>query len=219
MTEWYEKVSERTANFRKPHSDVPLSESDLDPDPFRLFTLWLEKALDAHPGWPNAMTLATADATGRPSARMVLLKGVDEKGFTFFTNYDSRKGRDLEQNPYAALVFHWPVLERQVRSEGPVVKLRRGESEEYFRTRPLGSRHAAWASPQSSVVPGRDVLEEGLAEAGELFGEDVPIPPRWGGYRLTPEVFEFWQSRKNRLHDRFRYRRTAGGWKIERLAP
>ena len=219
MTEWYEKVSERTATFRQPHADVPLTESDLDPDPFKLFAKWLEEALDAHPGWPNAMTLATADAEGRPSARTVLLKGVDERGFRFFTNYESRKARDLAENPRGMLVFYWPALERQVRVEGPVEKLPRAESEEYFDTRPLGSRFAAWASPQSRVVPGRDMLEEGLDEASELFGEDVPMPPFWGGYRLAPETFEFWKSRKNRLHDRFQYRRAAGAWVIERLAP
>jgi pyridoxamine 5'-phosphate oxidase len=219
MTEWYEKVSERSATFRQPHADVPLTESDLDSDPVKLFAKWLEEALDAHPGWPNAMTLATADAEGRPSARTVLLKGVDERGFRFFTNYESRKARDLAENPRGVLVFYWPALERQVRVEGPVEKLPRAESEEYFDTRPLGSRFAAWASPQSRVVPGRDMLEEGLDEASELFGEDVPMPPFWGGYRLVPETFEFWKGRKNRLHDRFQFRRAGGTWIIERLAP
>ena len=219
MAEWYEKVSERTATFRKSHADVPLAESDLVADPIKLFARWLEEALDAHPGWPNAMTLATADAEGRPSARIVLLKGVDERGFTFFSNYESQKAGDLSVNPRAALVFYWPVLERQVRVEGTVKKLPRRESEEYFATRPLGSRHSAWASPQSRVIAGRDVLEEGLAEAAELFGEDVPLPPFWGGYRMEPQMFEFWKSRKNRLHDRFRYRRTAERWVIHRLAP
>ena len=219
MAEWYDKVSERTASFRKSHADDPLPESDLDPDPTKLFTKWLEEALDAHPGWPNAMTLATADADGKPSARIVLLKGVDERGFTFFTNYESQKARDIAGNPHGALVFYWPVLERQVRVEGPVGKLPRSESVRYFETRPLGSRHAAWASPQSRVVAARDVLEDGLTEASEMFGEDVPLPPYWGGYRLEPEMFEFWKSRKNRLHDRFRYSRAGTAWKIERLAP
>jgi pyridoxamine 5'-phosphate oxidase len=219
MVEWYEKVSERSAALRNPHADVPLTESDLDPDPFKLFATWLEEALDAHPGWPNAMTLATADAEGKPSARMVLLKGVDERGFVFFSNYESQKARDLAENPRAALVFYWPVLERQVRVEGSVRKLPRQQSDDYFGTRPLGSRHSAWASPQSRVVAGRDVLEEGLAEAAELFGDDVPLPPFWGGYRLKPESFEFWKGREDRLHDRFRYRPAADGWIIERLAP
>jgi pyridoxamine 5'-phosphate oxidase len=219
MTEWYEKVSERTATFRKPHADVPLDEADLDADPFVVFARWLEEALDAHPGWPNAMTLATADATGRPSARTVLLKGVDERGFTFFTNYESRKADDLAENPQGALVFYWPALERQVRVEGAVKKLRRSESEEYFDTRPLGSRLAAWASQQSRVVADREVLEDGLIEASEMFGEDVPLPSFWGGYRLAPDMFEFWKSRKNRLHDRFRYRPAGEKWLIERLAP
>ena len=219
MTEWYEKVSERTATFRKPHADVPLEESDLEADPFVLFARWLEEALDAHPGWPNAMTLATADSQGRPSARTVLLKGVDERGFTFFTNYESRKAHDLAENPHAALVFYWPALERQVRVEGIVKKLKRSESEEYFVTRPLGSRLAAWASQQSRVVADREVLEEGLIEASEMFGEEVPLPNFWGGYRLAPDMFEFWKSRKNRLHDRFRYRPAGETWLIERLAP
>jgi pyridoxamine 5'-phosphate oxidase len=219
MTEWYEKVSERTASFRKPHADVPLEESDLEADPFLLFARWLEEALDAHPGWPNAMTLATADAQGRPSARTVLLKGVDERGFTFFTNYESRKANDLAENPHAALVFYWPALERQVRAEGVVKKLKRSESDEYFGTRPLGSRLAAWASQQSRVVADREVLEEGLIEASEMFGEEVPLPNFWGGYRLAPDMFEFWKSRKNRLHDRFRYRPVGDNWLIERLAP
>jgi pyridoxamine 5'-phosphate oxidase len=219
MAEWYDKVSERAATFRKPHADVPLEESDLDPNPFKLFAKWLDEALDAHPGWPNAMTLATADVEGRPSARIVLLKGMDERGFVFFSNYESKKAKDLEVNPEAALVFYWPVLERQVRVEGVVEKLRRAESEEYFHTRPLGSRLAAWASQQSRVVSGRDALEEGLIEASEMFGEEVPLPPFWGGYRLTPELFEFWHSRKNRLHDRYRYRPSGDRWKIERLAP
>ena len=219
MTKWYEKVGERAAEFRKPHADVPLEESDLTADPFELFGRWLEEALDAHPGWPNSMTLATADADGKPSARTILLKGLDKGGFVFYTNYSSRKGTELEVNPRAALVFYWPALERQVRVEGEVAKLTRKESEDYFRTRPLGSRYAAWASPQSTVVSGRDVLEENLIEASELFGEDVPLPHHWGGYRLTPVMFEFWKSRKNRLHDRFRYRRRRDRWVIQRLAP
>jgi pyridoxamine 5'-phosphate oxidase len=166
------------------------------------------------------MTLATAGADGRPSARMVLLKGVDERGFVFYTNYGSRKAAELDGSGVAALVFWWPPLQRQVRVEGSVERVTREESEAYFRTRPVGSRLGAWASAQSQVIAGREVLERRLRELQEQFGDgEVPLPSFWGGYRVRPEVIEFWQNRSDRLHDRLRYRRVGEGWTIERLSP
>lgn len=166
------------------------------------------------------MTLATATKDGQPSARIVLLKSFDERGFVFFTNYHSRKGKDLAENPSACLLFYWPQVWRQVRIDGAVEKVSEKESADYFQTRPLGSRLGAWASNQSEVIENRDVLEENYAELEKRFGEDVPCPPHWGGYRLRPIEIEFWQGRENRLHDRLRYRlRRDGTWLIERLAP
>jgi pyridoxamine 5'-phosphate oxidase len=198
-----------------------LVEADVDPDPMVQFGRWFDDAEAADLVEPSAMTLATATAEGVPSARMVLLRGVDQRGFVFYTNYESRKAAELAANPRAALVFWWGELQRQIRVEGPVERTSQQESAAYFRTRPLGSRLSAWASPQSRVIPGRAVLDQRVAElaAGHPDG-DIPLPPFWGGYRLVPEVVELWQGRPNRLHDRLRYTRSADGrWRIERLAP
>ena len=197
-----------------------MDERDLDPDPLRQFQRWFDEARDAGIVAPESMALATATPDGRPSVRMVLLKGADEAGFAFHTNYESRKGGELEANPHAALLFHWQPLGRQVRVEGRVERVPAEESEAYFRSRPLGSRLAAWASPQSRPLADRDELERLYAEAAARFpGEEVPRPPHWGGFRLIPDAYEFWQHADNRLHDRIRYERAADGWKRERLAP
>jgi pyridoxamine 5'-phosphate oxidase len=199
---------------------VPLREGDLDPDPFVQFGRWFAAAAEAGVREPEAMTLATAGADGAPSARMVLLKGAGSEGFDFYTNTESRKGRDLAANPRAALVFYWEVLGRQVRVEGRVRRLREAESAAYFASRPRGSRLGAWASRQSEVIEGRQELERRLAEVEERFADhEPPLPDWWGGYRLSPHVVEFWQHREDRLHDRLRYRRSGGAWIIERLSP
>ena len=188
-------------------------------DPLELFRAWLEEARGALGYDADAMTVATATSGGAPSARIVLLKGVDERGLVFFTNYSSRKGDELEGNPRAALLFHWQPLGRQVRVEGRVERVASEESEAYFRTRPLGSRLAAWASPQSRRLADRAELDRLYAEAQERFGEDVPLPPNWGGFRLVADAYEFWQHGDDRLHDRIRYERDGDGWAKTRLAP
>ena len=208
------------SHVRREYARAGLREEDVAADPLEQFHRWLADATAAHPDEYTSMTLATADREGRPSARVVLLKGCDERGFVFYTNYDSRKGLELAENPRAALVFYWADLERQVRIEGRVEKTSREESEAYFHSRPLGSRIGAVASRQSAVIPGRDELERTTRELLERFGEDVPLPDTWGGYRVVPEALEFWQGRPDRLHDRLHYRRLSeGGWTIERLSP
>ena len=208
-------------NFRKEYRLDRLSEETAGDDPFALFERWFWLAGESTIQEPNAMALATATPNGRPSVRMVLLKGFDRSGFTFFTNYESRKGRELAANPHAALLFWWEPIERQVRIEGVVEKLSAKESDEYYYSRPLGSRLGAWVSEQSRVIPNREVLDKRFAELQAEYRDKHPDrPPFWGGYRLVPEVFEFWQGGVNRLHDRLRYRRhPEGGWLRERLAP
>jgi pyridoxamine 5'-phosphate oxidase len=208
-------------NLRKDYTLAGLVESDLDPDPIVQFRVWFTEAQAAKGIEPNAMTVATADATGDPSARTVLLKGLDERGFIFYSNYDSAKGNQLAANPRAELLFYWPELERQVRIHGDVERLERTASEEYFRSRPIGNQLGALASPQSTVIPNREYLQELYDTLEQQYGSDsVPMPDHWGGYRVCPQSLEFWQGRKSRLHDRLRYRRDPdGGWFVERLAP
>jgi pyridoxamine 5'-phosphate oxidase len=208
------------AQLRESYTLAGLSESDLYPDPIVQFQSWMSQAIAAELREPNAMTLATADVRGRPSARTVLLKEIDQGGFVFYTNYDSRKGRELADNPHACLLFFWTELERQVRIDGIANRVPRADSEEYFRTRPLGSQIGAWASRQSRVIPSREVLEAEVEKyANEFVDGNVPVPPYWGGYRVEPYALEFWQGRPNRLHDRLQYRREGESWIIERLSP
>jgi pyridoxamine 5'-phosphate oxidase len=207
------------AQLRRDYELKTLDESQVDRDPLKQFGVWMVEAIHAQVPEPTAMTLATADAKGRPSARIVLLKGVDPRGFVFFTNYESRKGREMAQNPQAALTFLWKELERQVRIEGRIEKVTADESRKYYETRPIGARIGAWASPQSHVIANRAWLEKRWEELSAQCGETPPLPPHWGGYRVMPDYLEFWQGRRSRLHDRVTYTKDGEKWKLARLAP
>ena len=208
------------AELRKEYKQQTLSEKEADPNPIKQFEKWWGEAIKIQAEEANAMTLATCDGKGYPSARIVLLKGFSEEGFIFFTNYESRKGIELQQNPHACLVFFWKELERQVRIEGEVKKISAAESDEYFLIRPQESRLSAWSSPQSKVIKARDVLEKKVEHYRQVFADgNIPRPANWGGFIVTPFLIEFWQGRASRLHDRLQYTATEAGWHIDRLAP
>ena len=212
--------ADQLAALRREYGDHGLDLPDLTPDPIAMFRTWLRDAVDAGLHEPNAMVVSTVSPEGRPSSRMVLLKGLDERGFVFFTNYDSRKGQELATNAGVALLFPWHDLQRQVRVEGTASPVDRGETEAYFSTRPREAQLGAWASHQSEEVASRAELQAALDDAGDRFeGHDVPCPPRWGGFRVAPEAVELWQGRRGRMHDRLVYRRGESGWDVVRLAP
>lgn len=208
-------------DLRHEYAARGLAESDLDPDPISMFRQWMDEAIDAGIGEPNAMVVATVSAEGRPASRMVLLKGVEERGFVFYTNYDSRKGRELATNPACALLLPWHDLERQVRIEGTASRLSTEENQAYFSSRPRESQLGAWSSPQSRPVSSRQELDEEYDTVQARFAdtEEIEVPPFWGGYVVDPESVEFWQGRQGRMHDRLVYRRVGSGWAVERLAP
>lgn len=210
---------DQLASLRRDYSGKELSETSIDHDPFVQFEIWLAEALASEITDANAMTVSTVDNQRRPTNRVVLLKAVDERGFVFFTNYDSRKGTDIAANPNVSLSFFWPQLQRQVIVMGTAEKVSREESDEYFASRPVDSQLAAWASHQSSIIKSRAELETKFEEMRKRFGTEVPLPPFWGGYRVTPTHIEFWQGRASRLHDRILYWRTESEWTIERLSP
>jgi pyridoxamine 5'-phosphate oxidase len=207
------------AQLRKNYTFGKLSETEVSSNPLDLFQVWFDQAVKAECPEPNSMTLATADSAGNPSARIVLLKGADSNGFSFFTNYESQKGKELATRPHAALLFHWHELERQVRIKGVVERVSAAESDAYFHSRPAASRIGAWASPQSSEIPNREFLEEAEKRFAADFGDKPPRPEHWGGYRLRPTEIEFWQGRPSRLHDRIHYQLHGAQWHITRLAP
>ena len=214
------RMNKNIADIRRDYSLHSLNESDVAANPIEQFTKWWSDAIKSEILEVNAMTLATSDKNGKPSARIVLLKGFDERGFVFFTNYESNKAKALAENPKAALIFFWKEIERQIRIEGTVEKVSVQESDTYFFSRPEGSRIGAWASPQSKIITGRNILEENVQKYKEEFKNSIPRPPHWGGYRVMPFKIEFWQGRSNRLHDRILYTKTPNGsWKVERLAP
>lgn len=214
-------LTQNLAAIRHNYSRQALSEESVSQDPIQQFQVWLEEALEAKVEEPTAMVLSTVNAAGRPSARVVLLKDVSPQGLSFFTNYDSRKGQELEENPFASVTFFWPALERQVRIEGRVAKVAPEVSDTYFHSRPKGSQIGAWASPQSKPIESRQVIEEADRKLTEQYAtaEEIPRPPHWGGYQLQPERVEFWQGRPNRLHDRIVYAQQDNSWQIQRLAP
>lgn len=208
-------------NLRKSYHQSSLEPNDLTPDPVDLFRKWWHEAIDSEIEEANAMTLATVDGNGKPSARIVLLKGLSNEGLEFFTNYDSRKAHDMAQNPNVALLFFWKELERQIRIEGTVEKVSAERSQSYFHSRPKGSQIGAWSSPQSQVIPDRSILENNVRNTIEKFidVDPLPLPAHWGGYIVRPDYYEFWQGRPDRMHDRFRYVQHDGVWKVDRLAP
>jgi pyridoxamine 5'-phosphate oxidase len=215
-----ENISQKIAELRREYYSEPLDEDSVDEDPIAQFQKWFDEIVRVEQPDPDAMTLSTVSVKGEVSARVVLLRGLDERGFVFFTNYESRKSRELLANPRAALTFFWGSLNRQVRIEGYVEKVSRQESEDYFQTRPPGSQIGAWASPQSEEIAGRTTLDRLFAETEQRFkGNPIPCPPFWGGFRLNPVRIEFWQGRENRLHDRILYTSDRGRWDLSRLAP